>query len=197
MHVHIIYTHPSEKSFAAQVRDEFIRGLIQASHSYSLSDLYAMDFKSDLSEYEYEQTCGLKLPELTQDVIDEQNKINFSDALVFIYPVYWTEAPAKLVGWFDRVWSQGFAYNTELSNNPMKVLKKALFICTAGATQELLIQQERYQSMKVIMLNDRIYNRAIEKDFVLLGGMSWSDLEQREKNKKINLKKAYELGLNF
>lgn len=32
----------------------------------------------------------------------EQKKIQESDAIVFIYPVFWTEAPAKLVGWFDR-----------------------------------------------------------------------------------------------
>lgn len=31
----------------------------------------------------------------------EQEKIQNSDAIVFIYPIFWTEAPAKLVGWFD------------------------------------------------------------------------------------------------
>ena len=39
---------------------------------------------------------------------------NMCDA--FIYPVFWTEAPAKLVGWFDRVWSYGLAYGEKTMN---------------------------------------------------------------------------------
>ncbi len=30
----------------------------------------------------------------------EQEKINNADCLIFIYPVFWSEALAKLVGWF-------------------------------------------------------------------------------------------------
>lgn len=48
--------------------------------------------------------------DVASDVLAEQEKINRSDAIAFIYPVFWTEAPAKLVGWFDRVWTYGYAY---------------------------------------------------------------------------------------
>lgn len=50
-------------------------------------------------------------PELSvaEDIRAEQAKIQSNDAVVFIYPVFRTEAPAKLVGWFDRVWTAGFA----------------------------------------------------------------------------------------
>ena len=58
------------------------------------------------------------------DPESEHEKINSSDAIVFIYPVFWTEAPAKLVGWFDRVWSYGFAYGEKT----MKVLDKAVIL---------------------------------------------------------------------
>ena len=35
------------------------------------------------------------------DVKEFQKLINQNNALVFIYPVFWGEAPSKLVGWFQ------------------------------------------------------------------------------------------------
>ena len=111
MKVFIVYCHPSENSFTRCVRDEFIKGLKDAGYEYTVSDLYKMDFKTDMTEQEYLRDAYYRnTPDLADDVLDEQAKINTSDAIVFIYPVFWSEAPAKLVGWFDRVWSYGFAY---------------------------------------------------------------------------------------
>ena len=90
-----------------------------------MSDLYKMNFKTDMSEKEYLRDSNYSTePGLESDVLAEQAKINSADAIVFIYPVFWTEAPAKLVGWFDRVWSYGFAYG----DKTMKVLDKALIL---------------------------------------------------------------------
>ena len=111
MKVFIVYCHPSEDSFTRCVRDAFIRGLEDAGHEYILSDLYQMDFRTDMTEQEYLRDAYYRnTPDPAGDVLAEQAKINASDAIVFIYPVFWSEAPAKLVGWFDRVWSYGFAY---------------------------------------------------------------------------------------
>lgn len=79
----------------------------------------------------------MRVMRFSKDVLLEQEKIQNSDAIVFIYPVFWTEAPAKLVGWFDRVWTTGFAYNP---NPAMKVLEKALFIVCAGKSIQALIE---------------------------------------------------------
>ena len=111
MKAFIVYCHPSEDSFTRCVRDAFIRGLEDAGHEYVLSDLYKMDFRSDMTEAEYLRDAYYQnTPDIADDVLAEQEKINSSDAIVFIYPVFWSEAPAKLVGWFDRVWTYGFAY---------------------------------------------------------------------------------------
>jgi hypothetical protein len=34
----------------------------------------------------------------------------------------WAEAPAKLVGWFDRVWSHGFAWGIDTTYHPTQKL---------------------------------------------------------------------------
>ena len=136
MHIFIVYCHPSEDSFTRHVRDEFIRGLQSAGHTYEISDLYKMNFQTDMSEAEYlrESNYNDKLP-LSGDVIAEQEKINRCDVIVFIYPVFWTEAPAKLVGWFDRVWTYGFAYG----DRKMEKLKKAIFLVVAGHSMTQLL----------------------------------------------------------
>jgi len=144
MHVFIVYAHPSEDSFTSRIRDEFIRGLEAGKHTFEISDLYKMNFNSDMSESEYlrEANHNEKMP-LSEDVIIEQEKINRCDAIVFIYPVFWMEAPAKLVDWFDRVWTYGFAYG----NRTMKKLKKALVFCVTGHTIEHL---KEYDIMKAL-----------------------------------------------
>jgi NAD(P)H dehydrogenase (quinone) len=87
--VFIAYAHPSKDSLTRYVRDSFIRGLESGGHSYILSDLYGMNFSSDMSEEEYlrEAYYREELP-VPGDVLAEQEKINRSDAIVFIYPVF-------------------------------------------------------------------------------------------------------------
>jgi len=205
MHVHIVYFHPGEQSSTAEVRDAFIKGLEDAGKTYTISDLYKKDFASDMSEAEYLRDAFYNPePPLAPDVLAEQALVNAADALVFIYPVFWTEAPAKLVGWFNRVWSYGFAYGIEgdlastpgnASTEPMKPLSKALVIAIAGNTEEALREQGRLQAMENVMLGDRIYDRALQKDFVLLGGTERNNAALRAQMLEQHLKTAYQLAL--
>ncbi len=203
MHAHIVYAHPSENSLTAEIRDVFIRGLSDSGKSYSISDLYKMGFNTDMSEAEYLRDAFYNIePPLAPDVIKEQELINAADAVVFIYPVFWTEAPAKLVGWFDRVWSYGFAYgqdDAELSGGvkPMKKLSKALVIACSGNTQANLRAQGRLQAMENVMLGDRIYDRAEQKKFVLLDGTERSNPGLREKMRIQHLHRAYRLAFEL
>ncbi|BCN30877.1 NAD(P)H-dependent oxidoreductase [Anaeromicropila herbilytica] len=195
MKIFVVYCHPSKNSFTYQVKEEFLKGLRDANHTFIVSDLYEMNFNSELSEGEYEREAFYRseIP-VANDVLEEQRKIQESDAIVFIYPVFWTEAPAKLVGWFDRVWSSGFAYNP---NPQMKVLKKALFILSAGKTMESLEETGEANAMRTVMLGDRIRTRAIEKEMIMFDGTShWNEAER---NVRIieHLKTAYNLGVNF
>jgi NAD(P)H dehydrogenase (quinone) len=195
MKVFVVYCHPSSNSFTYVAKEEFLKGLHAAHHECFVSDLYKMKFNSELSESEYLREAYYKtdIP-VAEDVLEEQSKIQESDAIVFIYPNFWTEAPAKLIGWFDRVWSSGFAYNP---NPQMKQLKKALFIISAGKTIETLEETGEANAMRTVMLGDRIRNRAEVKDMVILDGTThWND-EIRESRIKEHLKTVYNLGFNI
>lgn len=194
MKVLIVYCHPSENSFTAKMKEEFIKGLKQSNHEYQVLDLYKMDFNDTFSESEYLREAfyneDLTVPE---DVLEHQRLINESDALVFIYPVFWSEAPSKLVGWFQRVWTYGFAYG----NNPaMKQLDKVLMLVTMGGDLREEIRQQQAAAMKTVMLGDRINERAKKKEMVIFDRMS-RDYEKRKTNFSKNLKRAYQLGKEF
>ena len=191
MKAFIVYCHPSEDSFTSHVRDSFIKGIVDSGNEYILSDLYKMDFKSDMTEQEYLRDANYRnTPAVAADVLAEHEKINSADAIVFIYPVFWTEAPAKLVGWFDRVWSYGFAYG---GNKKMKMLEKGLILCSAGNPLERIEQFGLLDSMKKVMLGDRLFNRVKEAEFIVFDSTSREN-PLREQNWDKNLEKAYEKG---
>lgn len=190
MKAFIVYCHPSEDSLTRHIRDEFIKGIVDSGNEYELSDLYKMGFKTDMTEEEYLRDAYYKnTSDIAEDVLAEHKKINSSDAIVFIYPVFWSEAPAKLVGWFDRVWTYGFAYG----ERTMKTLEKGLIICSAGNSKERLEQFGILESMKRVMLSDRLYDRVKHSEFIVFDNTSREN-ELRDINRDSNLKAAYELG---
>lgn len=190
MKAFIVYCHPSEDSFTRNLRDAFIRGVTDSRNEVIVSDLYQMNFRTDMSEAEYLRDAYYRnTPDIAADVLAEHEKINSADAIVFIYPVFWSEAPAKLVGWFDRVWTYGFAYG----NKTMKTLDKGLILCSAGNPLERLREFGLLDSMKKVMLGDRLFGRVRQAEFVVFDSTSREN-ELREKNWERNLELAYGKG---
>jgi len=192
MIVFIVYAHPSDDSFTRHARDSFIEGLKAAGHSYILSDLYKMDFKTDISETEYLRESYYRgdLP-VSDDVAAEHEKVNKSDAIAFIYPIFWNDAPAKLKGWFDRVWTYGFAYGEP---REMKTLEKGLVMCASGNSLEKFKQSGKYNGIVATALSDRLFDRVKSKELIILDSMSRMEAEERENNWDRHLKTAYEAG---
>jgi NAD(P)H dehydrogenase (quinone) len=173
--------------------DSFIKGIIDSGNEYIISDLYRMEFDPNMTEKEYLRDAYYRTtPDIADDVQAEQKKINSADAIAFIYPVFWTEAPAKLVGWFDRVWSYGFAYG----DKTMKLLDKAIILCSAGNSIEHLKQFGLLDSMKNVMLGDRLFGRVKKSEFIVFDCTSREN-ELRNINWDKNIKKAYEKGYEF
>lgn len=210
MQVLIIYAHPSEDSFTAKIRDSFIRGLESAGHTFILSDLYKMDFRPELSEGEYLREAYYRddLP-VPDDVAREQEKINASGAIVFISPLFWSDVPAKLKGWFDRVWTYGFAYgesaakgtggicaartNAGKPGRSMKRLEKGLYILSAGNTMEYFNRTGILDAIKKVLLDDRLYDRVKTKDLLILDATS-RETPAREQSWDAHLEKAFRAG---
>jgi len=191
MHVFIVYAHPCEDSFTREIRDSFIAGIESSGHSYTLSDLYGMNFITDMSEAEYLREAYYQndIP-VPADAAAEHEKINSSDAIVFIFPLFWSDAPAKLVGWFDRVWTYGFAYG---ENRAMKQLEKGLVLCSAGNTMEYFKQTGILGALEKVMLEDRLCDRVKKRELLIFDGTS-REKPLREQNRERHLKSAFLAG---
>lgn len=197
MHVYILFAHPSRRSFSGAVLEAFRRGLRAAGHTCEIGDLYEMGFNPEMDIDQYEREVGLdpKAP-LPPDVKIEQEKIGRADALAFVYPVWWSDCPAKLKGWFDRVLTYGYAYyydKNEERHTEIEI-EKAVVICSAGHTLEHLKETGIADSMNRIMINDRLLGVGIkDAEMTILGGMMPKDDTCRQEN----LAKAYDLGKTF
>ena len=156
-----------------------------------MSDLYEMEFQTDMTAEEYRREgvvdTNIALP---ADVANEHQKINRADCLAFIYPVWWSDCPAKLKGWFDRVYTVGFAYAyTPGSPLKMKTVPKGVVVCTAGHPNEFLKEIGIAESMRNVMIDDRLGKRFASTQLYILGGMTQPNIHREP-----NLTKAYEIG---
>lgn len=193
MHIFIVFCHPDRNSFTASILEQFTAGLDDARVSYEISDLYEMNFISDMSlaEFRRETSYSVNWP-LPEDVVQEQEKIIRAEWLVFIYPLWWSDCPAKLKGWFDRVYTVGFAYGYEDGFESKLKGKKGMVICPAGHTEEELEEVGILESIRKVMLYDRMTHVGMEQaELYLLGGCP--EKENRDKY----LEWAYQHGRNF
>ncbi|MEJ5376867.1 MAG: NAD(P)H-dependent oxidoreductase [bacterium] len=194
MHVYIVFAHPARDSFNRKVLEVFTRGLGESGHTYEIGDLYEMNFISEMDAEQYEREVGLD-PEapVPADVGMEQAKIDSADVLAFIYPVWWSDCPAKLKGWFDRVLTYGYAYfyDSKGERHTRINIRKAVVICSAGHTLEHLEKTGIAESMKRIMLHDRLLGVGVkEAHMEILGGM----MPGEDKYLHENLQKVHDLA---
>ncbi|SER53925.1 NAD(P)H dehydrogenase (quinone) [Propionibacterium cyclohexanicum] len=191
MDVHIVYAHPSVHSFSHALLEAFVAGLDAAGHRHTVSDLYAMGFNPVMSADEYErESGGGKGISVADDVRAEQAKLDAADVWCFIYPVWWTDCPAILKGWFDRVWTAGWAYHP----GTLVKARSALVMCTAGNTEAWLDETGRGPAMRTVMLADRIFDRAAVSSFHVFGGAVRRDAEGWAGRAKEDLERALRLG---
>lgn len=174
MKIQIIYCHPSQKSYTYEILEQVKSTLVKEGLEFEVSDLYAMNFQADMSEEEYEREGLVNLDlSIPDDVKEEHQKIEAADCIIFIYPVWWSDCPAKLKGWFDRVYSVGYAYGYDESEEkiqPMKTIPYGVVICTAGHPNEFLGEIGIAESMRNVMIDDRLGKRFIKKEMIILGG---------------------------
>jgi NAD(P)H dehydrogenase (quinone) len=142
----IVFAHPNPKSFGKGIVDAVVKASKEKGANVKVRDLYEIGFDPILKPSDFTTFQSGKVPE---DILVEQEHIKWADAIIFVYPVWWTSFPAMLKGYVDRVFSYGFAYES-VDGVPKGLLKgkKALLFCTTGASHEVYAANGMHNSMK-------------------------------------------------
>ncbi|KAJ9142406.1 NAD(P)H dehydrogenase (Quinone) [Pleurostoma richardsiae] len=130
MKVLIVFAHPEPQSLNGALLQTMVDELEVQGHEVKVSDLYAMQWKSQVDRADFPQiasdtrlrtTAASKeataLNRLTEDVKREQEKLLWADTIILQFPLWWFTMPAILKGWIDRVFSCGFAYGVGEHND--------------------------------------------------------------------------------
>ncbi|GME94029.1 unnamed protein product [Ambrosiozyma monospora] len=133
MKVLIVFAHPEPRSQSLNhsLLKVAINELEKLGHEVKTSDLYAMNWKSNLDADDFplfdkkhdrlkvnpESARAFKEGKLTDAVLEEQAKLKWADFLILQFPLWWYTIPAIMKGWVERVFSYGFAYAVNISKD--------------------------------------------------------------------------------
>lgn len=121
--------------------DSFHEPFREAGATIDLLDLHAEGFDPRFTQADFDHFRG---GPLSEDVAEMQRRVEGTDRLAFVFPIYWWGMPASMKGWIERVFTPGWAYQdgTEARNNVQSTTARArlrrvptLLIGTGGADQ--------------------------------------------------------------
>lgn len=122
----VIDGHPWKDSLCASLATSYVK-----SAKYAGADVRFLKPR----ELEFNPLLERAQDPLEPAIKESQESLLWADHLVFIYPTWWTNMPALLKGWIDRVFLSGITYQYDgKSPLPKQLLK--------GKTARLLITMD-------------------------------------------------------
>lgn len=117
MRVLVVYAHPDPESFMAAACARATAVLELAGHDVRSTDLYADGFEAAMSA---DERRTHHVPGVAPDLQRYADDLRWAEALVLVYPTWWSGFPAVLKGWVDRVWVAGVAWELPEGANRLR-----------------------------------------------------------------------------
>jgi len=105
----LLVTHPSADSYCHALAARAAAGLRAAGHEVATLDLYADGFRVAMTSEERHAYHGDD-PMIDPLVAEHAALVQRAEALVFVYPTWWSGLPAMLKGWLERVMVPGVGF---------------------------------------------------------------------------------------
>ena len=108
----VLLANPEPASFGAALAEAAVRGLRAGGHETRLVDLYGEGFEPVMSRADrlaYESGDAVVDPVVQAHAAH----VRWAEAIVFVYPTWWSGLPAVLKGWLDRVLVPGVAFELD------------------------------------------------------------------------------------
>ena len=116
MNIVVVLGHPSADSYCAAIFNDIISALgAQRAHNITAIRLADEKFVTAIS------TAERAAYETSSPLISDETKANAetlmqAEALIFVYPTWWSGLPAQLKGWLERVFVLGVAFRFNDNN---------------------------------------------------------------------------------
>ena len=110
MRVLVLYCHPNPDSLVSAACGRAVDGLRTGAHDVRLTDLYADRFEPSMTP---DERRTHKIPGVSDSLQQHVDDLAWAEALVFVYPTWWSGQPAMLKGWIDRIFVAGVAWSMD------------------------------------------------------------------------------------
>lgn len=159
MRVLLVLAHPDPKSYSHAVAARAVAGLESAGHTVRVLDLYAEGFHAAMTAEERE-AYHTDRPVIDGQVAEHVQAIRHAEALVFVFPTWWSSLPAILKGWLERTMVPGVAFvfhpRTQKVRPGLTHVRRVVGISTYGSGRlyvKLVNDNGRRTLMRALRLN--------------------------------------------
>jgi putative NADPH-quinone reductase len=170
MRVVVVVAHPDPNSFNHAIASTACSALSANGHEVTVLDLYAEEFRTAMSPAE-RRAYHSDRPILDPMAERHAEIVKQAEALVFVYPTWWSTTPAILKGWLERVMVPGVGFIFDEHHHVRRGLKRVrcvVGISTYGA---------RWMQVKVVHDNGRrMLLRALRLNTAIFTRRSWLGL---------------------
>ena len=123
----LVFGHPSQDSLSAAIRDRAAASLRAAGHHVDVLDLGAIGFTPAMTPAE-RAAYHTATPVIDPVVAAHAELVKRADALLFVYPTWWSGLPAILKGWLDRLMVPTVAFSFDADNRLVPGLRNVRLI---------------------------------------------------------------------
>ena len=175
----VVYAHPNPESFNAAIKAQVESTLKEAGHEVNVLDLYQENFTAVMSK---DERLRYTTSDNTTGIEQEVCRLRWAEALVLVYPTWWSGPPAILKGWLDRVWLPGIAakFNGGVVEPGLTKIRTVVVITTQGSSwwrMKLIGNPPR----KMLKLSLRACTRFRRFHWLALYSMDKNTQQQRER----------------
>lgn len=114
----VVICHPKSTSLTRAAAELVTQGLHSAGKPIRVLDLDQMDFDPVLTLEEVRDHLGS--PDARPDLAEHFDALRWAEHLVLVYPTWFSGQPARLKGWFDRVWMHEVAFTLPEGSNRIR-----------------------------------------------------------------------------
>jgi putative NADPH-quinone reductase len=178
----VVHCHPDPESLTAAALGRVLAGLRTGGHTVRVRDLYAEGFRPELDRDELAR--HLDDPATKPEIAGHADDLRWCQALVLVYPTWWSGHPAVLKGWIDRVWVSGVAWELPPGSRRIRArlrnVRRIVAVTTHGSSKRVNLLEGEVGKRALTRTLRVLCSRRCRTSWIALYGVDTSTRERRE-----------------